>query len=195
MKKKTTRVGEKGMGARAHSPKAEGKYRAIRGGLSKTKFYLGEVRANALKTHLAKEYRNPAESEAFLKLTGYLQSLQKTRVWTATKEQSAKWFMEAESMRWDKKFGLSKEEAMTRFALGEQPKSIDLGSRPSDMIAKKGTPYKPKIGSSAGKIKTIQRGADAVQRDFAKMIRSIFAVGGNKPKTSVNRTFSKTFKK
>lgn len=193
--KKRKPIGEKGAGGmRAYSPKAEGKYRAIRGGLSKTKMYLGEVRANALKTHLAKEYRDPRETESFLKLTGYLQSLEKTRVWTATREQSAKWFKEAERMRWDKKFALTREEAVSRFALGEKPKPINLGARPSDMLARKGTPYKPKRGSSAGKIKTVQRGAEQVRRDFAQMIRSIFAIGGKKPKVSVSRSTSKTFK-
>jgi len=194
MKEKKKPIGEKGLGSRAYSPQAEGKYRAIRSGMSKTAMYLGEVRANALKTHLAKEYRNPAETEALLKISGMLGSLKKTRVWTATKEQSVKWFMEAERLRWDKKFGLSKQDAMSRYALGGKPKPINLGKRPTEMMAKKGTPYKPKVGSSAGKIKTIQRGATKVSKDLADMFRSIFNAGGKRPNVAVKRSQSKTFK-
>ena len=194
MKKRKLPIGEKGLGEfRAYSPQAEGKFRALYSGLSQTKMYMDRVLTNALKTHLAKQYRNPAEMEALLKITGMLESLKRNRVWTASKEQSAQWFKEAEAMRYDKKFGLSKEDAMTRFVLGQQPKSISLGKRPIEMMAKKGTPYKARPGSSAGKIKTTQRGAVQVQKEIANLIRSIFSIGGKKPRIGVTRSFSKTF--
>jgi hypothetical protein len=183
-------------GRRAYSDDAELKYRGIRAGLSPMTFYMGRVLDQQLKMHLGDKYRNEAETEATLKLTGYLQALKTSIKLTATRADMQKFYRLAEKMRWDKGFALSREDAVANlFSRGfKKPKAIKLGSRPAEFRAKPTTPYTPRPGSSKGKIGTKQVGARRVQQNFDKLLKALFSIGGkfNKPKVSVRRTIQKT---
>lgn len=184
-------------GRRAYSDDAELKYRGIRAGTSPMKFYMGRVFDQQLKMHLNKRFRNEAETEAVMKLTGHLEALRTSMRLTATRKDMKKYFMLAEKMRWDKKYGLSREDAVANlFSRGlTKPKKIELGSRPADFKAKPTTPYFPRPGSSKGKIATKQIGAVKTLAKLEKLLRSLFSLGGNfkKPRIKVSRTISKTF--
>ena len=184
-------------GRRAYSDDAELKYRGIRAGMSPMTFYMGKILEQQLKMHLDKKYRNEAETEATLKLTGHLQALKTSLRLRATRKDMKRYFRLAEKMRWDKKFSLSREDALANlFSRGfAKPKGINLGSRPAVFKAKPTTPYQPRPGSSKGKISTKQVGARRVLKNFEAMIKALFEIGGkfNKPKVKVSRTIQKTF--
>lgn len=111
-----------------------------------------------------------------------------------------RFFKIAESSRWDRKLPLSKEDAVTRLFTGKQPNKI-ANLRPSYFMAKPDTPYTPRKGSSLGKTSTRQIGARRVERDFRKMLESIFSIADSMekyakkkakiPKISIQRFFSK----
>ena len=133
---------EKGLGSgglRAYSEKAEGKYIGIRAGSSKT-FYLNEVLDQMLFMALQKEYRNEQELEAILQLSRHMNALRLSFRLTATKEDMQRYYMMAQQNRYDKKFGLTKAEAVARFATGKKPRSISR-TRPSEFKAKSSTPF------------------------------------------------------
>ena len=67
--------------------------------------------------------------------------------------------------------------------------------RPSEFAAKPTTPYFPRRGSSAGKVGTEIRGDAQVERDFRKLMETLFSLGDNFKKmkgVKVKRTY--TFK-
>lgn len=181
---------------RAYSPHAEIKYVGMRHSFSHM-ILLDETFDKTLKMFLAEQYDNPAEGEATLKLTGYIGAMQKARKWKATREDYLKWQMLADKSRWDR-FSTTRAEAQARFFSGKSNRKI-ADIRPLYYAAKSDTPYKPRRGSSTGRIKTIRTGAVRVERDFAKMMEAIFSLGdafnkGKKakmPKVSVSRTFTK----
>ena len=128
-----------------------------------------------LKSFLSPHLRNEKESQALMKLSGYLETLKKVMVWTATRKDMKRFFNMAEKERFDKKIP-TRADAMARFITDKKlaPISTDI---PSEFMAKPSTPYYPKPGSSAGKQKTIQKGAVKVEQAFAKMIRQLFSIG------------------
>ena len=175
---------------------AEEKYIGIRAGLSPS-IWLDDVLDQQLKMHLKKEYRNDGETEATLKITGYLEAIRKNMRWTATKKDMVRWFKLADQQRWDKGFRLTKEEAVARFFTGHGTQPIKT-LRPSSFRAKPTTQYYPDPGSSRGKVGTKQIGAKKVERDFRKLMETIFSLGDNlnkgkrakMPKVNVTRTVS-----
>ena len=177
--------------------RAEEKYIGLRAGMSPS-IWLDDVLDQQLKMHLHEDYRDNAETEATMKITGYLEATRKAMKWKATKSDMMRWFKLAEAQRWDKGFGLTKADAVARFFTGHGTKSIK-SRRPSEFMAKPTTPYYPRRGSSAGKIATRQIGAKQVERDFKKLMETLFSLGDsfNKgktkmPKFDVARTISQT---
>ena len=169
-------------------------YIGIRAGLSPS-VWLDDVLDQQLKMHLKKRYRNEGETEATLKITGYLEAIRKNMRWTATKKDMVRWFKLADQQRWDKGFRLTKEEAVARFFTGHGTQPIK-SRRPSSFRAKPTTQYYPRPNSSRGKVATKQIGAKRVQKDFEKLMKTIFSMGDNlnkgkkakMPKVNVSRT-------
>ena len=184
---------KKHTGLRAHSEEAEFKYQSISSGMAR-KLYMGEIFAKQVRTHLQKEYRNEAETEALLKLQGGIDALSKIGRMTATKEDQMRYWHIAEKMRLDKKMALTKAEGATAFALGRAPKKMTALPRPSEFQAKDTTPYYPRKGSSKGNMKTIQRGAVRTNKAWTDFMNAIFRLGGDKPRASIKRTITKTLK-
>ena len=170
--------------------KAREKYIGIRAGFSNN-IYLDEVLDQQFRMHLAKEYRNEPETEALLKLSGMLEALKKNFVYTRGKEDMKRFMKLAMNLRLDKKKGLSKAEASARFLSGKQPKPIS-NEIPTFFKAKPTTPYIPRPGSSAGKVKTTQTGAVKTQKAFEKLLLQLFSLGDKLPKPKVTRQISKT---
>ena len=181
---------------RAYSPEAEAKYIGIRGGMSR-KFYLNEVLDQQLFMHLQKEYGNQAEMEAILKLTGHLGALRLSFRLTATKEDMMRYYAMANKARYDKKFGLTKAEAVARFATGKTPRPVSR-ARPGEFRANPKTPIRPRPGSSKGKVKTIVRGGRKTLGEFEKFIKALFSMqpdGRKAHMPTVKRTISKIIDK
>ena len=90
-------------------------------------------------------------------------------------------FPSGEKLRWDKGFSLTKAEATANFfsvLSSGRPHKIKTGSRPGDLARRRQYPYyKPRMGSSAGKIRTKQIGAKRVQKDFENLMKQIFMIG------------------
>ena len=194
-----TRKKKRHTGMRAYSSRAELKYVGIRA-LHSDSLYLDATFDKMLKMALLEEYRNEPETNATLKITGYLDAFDKNIKWMATRSDMVRYFKIAEQARWNTKFALTKEEAVARFFSGKQPRKI-ANLRPFYFRAKADTPYTPRRGSSLGKTSTRQIGARRVERDFRKLIETIFSLSdafGKKraktPKVNVTRTFTKTFK-
>ena len=177
-------------------PHALKRYIALRGGFSRT-FWINEVLDQQLLVHLEDEFGNDIQKLALLKLTGRLEAMRKNMKWLATKEDMTRWFQLAEQLRWDKKgMGLTKEDAMARFATGKRLSRVSR-NRPGEFVAKPGTPYTPRPGSSKGKIKTKMTGFVRVQKMIDDMMRQIFLMGegtkARQPKVDITRTISKTY--
>ena len=160
---------------RAYSSRAELKYTGLRS-LFSDMYYMDETFDKMLKMALLDEYRNNPETTATLNITGLLEAIDKIIIWYATRADRVKFFKLAQQLRWDKKFMLTKEEAVARFVSGKQPRKI-VNLRPSYFMAKPDTPYTPRRGSSAGKLRTKQIGARRVERDFRRMMEAIFSIG------------------
>ena len=195
MANKNTEKGLGSKGLRAYSPGAEVKYIGIRAGSSKT-FYLNEVLDQMLLMALQKEYRNEQELEAILQLSGHMNALRLSFRLTATQEDMKRYYMMAQQNRYDKKFGLTKAEAVARFATGKTPRPVSR-IRPSEFKAKPGTPFFPRPGSSKGKVKVVMSGAVKTVKSFDKFIRALFSLQPGKGRKahmpSLERTISKTF--
>lgn len=185
--------------ARRREPQGDArrKYVGIRAGFSNT-IFLDEVLDQMFRHHLQKEYRNEAETEATLKLTGYLETLKKAYRFTATREDMKRFFALSEKERWDRKAGMTKADAVARFFSGKGKKPIK-NTIPSLFKAKPTTPYIPRPGSSKGKTETQQIGAVKVERALREFIKSLFTIGDNlkvvKPKVGTQRTFTFPIKK
>jgi hypothetical protein len=181
-------------GVRAYSPEAQAKYIGIRGGMSR-KLWLNEVLDQQLFMHLQREYGNQAELESILKLSGRLGALRLGFKLTATKEDMQRYYGMAERARYDKKFALTKAEAVARFATGKDnpPRPVSR-ARPGEFMANPKTPYRPRPGSSKGKVKTIVRGGRKTLGEFEKFIKALFSMQPGKRKAhmpTVRRTISK----
>mgnify|MGYP006185424969 CR=1 FL=1 len=176
--------------------RAEEAYIGVRAGLSPS-VWLDDVLDQQLKLHLRKEYRHVGETEATLKLTGYLEATKKRMKWMATKQDMMRWFKLADQQRWDKGMRLTKQDAIARFFTGHGTQPIKT-RRPAEFRAKPTTRYYPKPGSLRGVISTKQIGARRVQKDFENLMKTLFSLGDafNKgkrtrmPKTSITRTVS-----
>ena len=184
---------KKWSGLRAHSEEAEYKYQNFSSGMAR-KFYMGEILAKQVRTHMQAEYRNEAETEALLKLQGGIDALTKIGRMTASKEDQMRYWHLADQMRLDRKRGLTKAEAVSSFALGRPPKKMNALPRPSEFMAKDTTPYYPRKGSSKGKMRTIQKGAVRTNKAWKDFMNAIFRLGGDKPKVSINRSLEKVMK-
>ena len=175
----------------------EYKYRTIR--RHQSGLILDEVWEQMLRTHLQNEYANKSELEYAMKLTGLIEVFNKNLRFHATRKDMIRLFRMSEKMRWDKKYNLTKAEAKAKlyadglFGSKSKPR---LGNRPADLQARGDTRYyRPRPGSSAGKLATIQKGHKKVYEQFVKMIRSIFSIGQDKkgkrvktPGVSITRT-------
>ena len=179
-------------GRRAHSEMAERLYVAIRSGMSKNKFFLGEIMRQRVSLHFKSRFRNEAEAEALMKLQGGLAMLQKIGRFTQTKGQAQQAWAAAQALRYDK--FLTKSDALTAFALGGKPKPIPA-DRPSEFIATKGSPYYPRYGSSRGKILTRMKGAVQTNKHFEDFVNALIRLGGStKDKVKIKRTITQTMK-
>lgn len=86
-----------------------------------------------------------------------------------------RFFMLAEKNRIDKKFGLTKREAVARFFSDKQMKPIS-DRRPSEYEAKPGTIYRPRPGSSMGKVRVVQRGAVKTEKAIREAMKQLFTM-------------------
>tara|TARA_B100000315_G_scaffold216641_1_gene216665 strand:- start:380 stop:724 length:345 start_codon:yes stop_codon:yes gene_type:complete len=112
-------------------------------------------------------------------------------LWRATRADMQRYFNFAEKQKWNKKFKLTRREAVTRFATGKNPKKITY-IRPREYFAKPSSQYYPKPGSSEGKIETKIIGAKRVDKAFADMMKAIFSISdgmANIPRVKATRTF------
>jgi len=161
----------------------EYKYRTIRRGLG-SGFILDEVWEQQLRTHLQKEYANERELEHAMKLTGIIEVFNKNLRLTATRADMVKLFRMSEQSRWDRKYPLTKAEAKAKLyadGLRGDKSKPKLGARPSDLKARGDTRYyRPRPGSSAGKISTSQIGHEKVYKKFEELIRTLFSIGQGK---------------
>jgi len=181
---------------------AEGNYIGIRSLMSNSLF-MDERFDIMLRMALTKRFgERKAETLYTMKLTGFLDQMKKGLKYSATREDYKRLFMEAEKMRWDKKRGLTKREAVARFFSGKSPTPIKL-RRPSDFEAKPGTLYRPQPGSATGKVKVKQVGAEKTYKEIEKVFFKLFTMFDGikgkkgrqvKPGMSIRRTVSKTFK-
>jgi hypothetical protein len=181
---------------------AEGNYIGIRSLMSNSLF-MDERFDIMLRMALTKRFgERKAETLYTMKLTGFLDQMKKGLKYSATREDYKRLFMEAEKMRWDKKRGLTKREAVARFFSGKSPTSIKL-RRPSDFEAKPGTLYRPQPGSATGKVRVKQTGAEKTYKEIEKVFLKLFTMFDGikgkkgrqvKPGMSIRRTVSKTFK-
>lgn len=156
-----------------------------------------------LKMALTKRFgEKKAETLYTMKLTGFIDQMKKGLKYSATREDYKRLFMEAEKMRWDKKRGLTKREAVARFFSGKSPSPIKI-RRPGEYEAKPGTIYRPRPGSATGKVKVKQIGAEKTYKQLEKVFLQIFTMFDGikgkkgrqvKPGLSIRRTVSKTFK-
>ena len=180
---------------RAYSEEAESKYIGIFAGSSR-KFYLNEVFDQQLFMHLQDEYANKAEMLAHLKLTGRLGAFKTGFRLSATKADMQRYYTLAEKMQYDRFYGLTKSEAVARWASGKKPTSISRLRSP-EMFAKKGAPLRFRPGSSKGKVKTIMKGAVKTQKSLDELINALFSMGetkGGKPQFNVHRTVTQSMK-
>ena len=171
---------------------AELKFIGIRAGLS-PKVWLDDVLDQQLKMHLRPEYANQKQMGNLLKITGYLEATKKRMKWTATKQDMMRWFALAEKSRWDRGYGLEKEDAIARWIQMKSPKKINI-KRPSEFRAKPTTPYFPRRGSSAGKVATKITGDAQVERDFRKLMETLFSLGDNLNKGMKGVKVKRTYK-
>ena len=151
------------------------KFIGIRAGLS-PKTWVGDVLDQQLKMHLRSEYANQKQMGNLLKITGYLEATKKRMIWQATKKDMMRWFALAEKSRWDRGYGLEKQDAIARWIQMKSPKSIPT-KRPAEFEAKRTTQYYPRPGSSAGKVATKITGDAQVERDFRKLMETLFSLG------------------
>lgn len=157
----------------------EYKYRTIRRH-TQSGLILDEVWEQMLRTHLQDEYANKSELEYAMKITGLLEVFKKNLRFHATRADMVKMLRMSEQLRWDRKYPLTKAEAKAKlyadglFGSKSKPR---LGNRPADLMARGDTRYyKPKPGSSAGKLATQQIGHKEVYQKLIKMLDILFSI-------------------
>jgi hypothetical protein len=107
-----------------------------------------------------------------------------------------RYYMMSQKMRYDRKYPLTKAEAATRFMTGKNPRPVSR-IRPGEFMAKPGTKFVARPGSSKGKVKVIMKGAAKTVKSFDQFIRALFSLQPGKSRAahmpSLERTISKTF--
>lgn len=172
--------------------RAEEKYIGIRTLFSPSNFdsFINDERYDqTLKMSLRKEFgENKAETLATMRLGGFLEVFKKNLKFHATREDMKRFFVLAEKNRIDKKFGLTKREATTRFFSDKRMKSISE-RRPSDYEARPDNIYRPRPGSSRGKVRVKQTGAVATEKAIRQAMKSLFTMleGAFTPKGKVSK--------
>ena len=182
--------------------RAEEKYIGIRTLMSPTNFdqFLNDERYDqTLKMALRKEFgENKAETMATVKIGGFMETFKKNLKFTATRKDMIRFFKIAEQNRIDKKFGLTKREATARF-FSDKPYRAISDRRPSDYEAKPTNIYRPRPGSSIGKVRVKQTGAVKTEKEIRKVMEQLFMLfeGAFKPKAGVSKNVSvkRTYKK
>jgi hypothetical protein len=172
--------------------RAEEKYIGIRTLLSPSNFdsFLNDERYDqTLKMALRKEFgENKAETMATMKIGGYMETFKKNLKFTATRKDMQRFFMLVERNRLDRKFGLTKREATARFFSDKNMTPIS-NRRPSDYEALPSNRYKPRPGSSMGKVRVKQTGAVATEKQLKKVMTQLFTLleGAFTPKGRVSK--------
>ena len=172
--------------------RAEEKYIGIRTLLSPSNFdsFLNDERYDqTLKMALRKEFgENKAETMATMKIGGYMETFKKNLKFTATRKDMQRFFMLVERNRLDRKFGLTKREATARFFSDKNMTPIS-NRRPSDYEALPSNRYKPRPGSSMGKVRVKQTGAVATEKQLKKVMTQLFTLleGSFTPKGRVSK--------
>lgn len=172
--------------------RAEEKYIGLRTLFNHSNFdaFLNDERYDqTLMMALRKEHgSNNAETMATMKLGGYIETFKKNLRFQATRKDMQRFFRIVESNRLDKKFGLSKREATARF-FSDKPYHAISKQRPSDYEAKPGTIYRPKPGSSVGKVTVKQTGAVATEKQLRQVMKTLFTMfeGAFTPKGKVSK--------
>ena len=179
--------------------RAEEKYIGIRTLFSPTNFdsFINDERYDqTLKMALRKEFgRNNAETIATMKLGGFMETFKKNLKFHATRKDMIRFFRIVERNRIDKKFGLTKREATARFFSDKPYKRIST-RRPSDYEARPDNIYRPRPGSSAGKVRVIQKGAVKTEKEIRKVMEQLFMLfeGAFKPKGNIKKSV-RTYRK
>ena len=131
---------------------------------------------------------NKAETMATMRIGGYLEVFKKNLKFTATRKDMKRFFMLVEKNRIDKKFGLTKREATARFFSDKPYKKISK-IRPKEYEARPDNIYRPRPGSSRGKIRVEQTGAVATEKALRQAMKSLFTIleGAFTPKGKVSK--------
>ena len=172
--------------------RAEEKYIGLRTLFNHSNFdsFLNDERYDqTLMMALRKEHgSNNAETLATMKLGGFLETFKKNLKFQATRKDMVRFFRIVERNRIDKKFGLSKREATARF-FSDKPYTRISNKRPSDYEAKPGTLYRPRPGSSIGKVQVKQTGAVKTEKEIRNVMKQLFTMleGAFKPKGGVSK--------
>ena len=172
--------------------RAEEKYIGIRTLFSPSNFdsFINDERYDqTLKMALRKEFgENKAETMATMRLGGYIETFKKNLKFTATREDMKRFFMLVEKNRLDKKFALTKRDATARFFADKKMTPVS-NRRPSDYEALPSTRYRPRSGSSVGKVEVKQTGAVATEKQLKKVMKRIFTLmeGAFTPKGKVSK--------
>ena len=172
--------------------KAEEKYIGIRTLFSPSNFdsFINDERYDqTLHMALRKEFgSNNAETLATMKLGGFLETFKKNLKFHATRKDMIRFFRIVERNRIDKKFGLTKREATARF-FSDKPYKRISNKRPSDYEAKPNNIYRPRPGSSMGKVRVRQIGAVKTEKEMRKVMTQLFTMleGAFKPKGNMSK--------
>ena len=172
--------------------RAEEKYIGIRTLMSPTNFdqFLNDERYDqTLKMALRKEFgSNNAETLATMKLSGFMETFKKNLKFHATRKDMKRFFMLVEKNRYDKKYGLTKREAVARFFSDKKPKRIST-RRPSDYEARPDNIYRPQKGSSVGKVRVKQIGAVQTEKAMRQVMKQLFTLMDDafRPKGKMNK--------
>ena len=172
--------------------RAEEKYIGIRTLLSPSNFdsFLNDERYDqTIKMALRREFgSNKAETMATMRIGGYLETFKKNLKFTATRKDMKRFFMLVEKNRLDKKFGLTKRDATARFFSDKNMTPVS-NKRPSDYEALPSNRYRPKKGSSIGKVQVKQTGAVATEKQLKQVMKQLFTLmeGAFTPKGKVSK--------
>ena len=179
--------------------RAEEKYIGIRTLFSPSNFdsfINDETYDQTLHMALRKEFgSNNAETLATMKLGGFMETFKKNMKFHATRKDMVRFFRIVERNRIDKKFGLTKREATARF-FSDKPYKRISNKRPSEYEAKPGTLYRPRPGSSAGKVRVKQTGAVKTEKEIRKVMEKLFTMMEKafKPKGKISKNV-RTYRK
>jgi len=125
---------------------------------------------------------------ATMRIGGYLETFKKNLKFTATRKDMKRFFMLVEKNRLDKKFGLTKRDATARFFSDKNMTPVS-NKRPSDYEALPSNRYRPRKGSSIGKVQVKQTGAVATEKQLKQVMKQLFTLmeGAFTPKGKVSK--------